>query len=147
MKVMPSVLGQVGQNVADELFELGKSAVQGTVKAVADVASESIEQITAAAPGQVMPKATEKTKTADDRVAEKNKIKAEEKRRFDEVRAELDRYINWKKQQDQKIAQEKAAQNQQEHQEKAVEKQKKDSWVKNMINRSQTGTEKGRLQE
>jgi len=48
MKVMPGVIGQIGQNVADNLFEIGQSAVKGTVGAVADIAHETVEQISVA---------------------------------------------------------------------------------------------------
>ena len=78
---------------------------------------------------------------------QKAERKQEEKRRFEAVKAEMSRYIEWKKNQDRKMAEEKAAQSQQTAQNAFVEKKKKDSWVNRVINRAQTGTEKGRMKE
>ncbi len=141
---MSSVLGQIGQNVADNLFELGQGAVKGTVGVVADVAQEAVEQVIPShnlSDVQYSDKQTgiEKNKNIEDR-------KMMEKRRFEEVRSELARYSLWKKEQDRKIAEEKSAEGQQRQKEK-IEKKEKDNWVKRMINRSQTPTEKGRLVE
>jgi len=145
MKVMPSVLGQVGQNVADNLFEIGQSAVKSTVKAATDIAGESIEQITAAPASATTPK-MEKPATPNTPSPIDNK-KMAEKQRFNEVKAELAQYIQRKQQLDQKIAEEKAAENQQAKQKEYVDKRKKDSIINRIINRAQTNTEKGRLQE
>jgi len=144
---MPSVLGQVGQNVADNLFEIGQSAVKGTAGAVADVVSGSIEQI-AATPGRETNQRSDEYKPAESSgQQEKEKKRMADKQRFEEVKAELARYMRWKQEQDSKIAEEKAEQGQQANQKEFIEKKKKDSWIKNIISRSQTGTEKGRLQE
>ena len=146
MKVMPSVLGQVGQNVANNLFEIGQSAVKGTAGVVADVASGSIEQIVSS-PGQVTDQRTVDSKpaTSDDQSATEKRRQAE-KHRFEEVKTELARFIRWKQEQDQKIAEENAVQSQEADQ-KEIVKKKRESWVNKIINRSQTSTEKGRLQE
>lgn len=144
MKVMPSVLGQVGQNVADNLFEIGQSAVKGTVGAVADIARESIEQVTTTA-GQGQATSSSKPTSEGDRVNDPRKLA--EKQRIEEVKSELATYIRRKKELDQKIAEEKSMEDQEVEQKKQVEKQKKDSWVSKIINRSQTSTERGRLQE
>jgi len=145
MKVMPSVFGQIGQSVADNLFEIGKSAVKGTVKAVADVASESIEQVTSA-PASAAASVPEKSKAPINNDKQETKKRAEMER-FNEVKAELAQYIERKQQLDQKIAEEKMEEDQGKNQKKAMEKGKRDSWVSRIINRSQTNTEKGRLQE
>lgn len=139
MKVMPGVLGQVGQSVANNLFEVGQGVVKGTAGAMADIASGSIEQLTAtpvsAAPMVRENKPPEAMSPADAR-------KAAEKKRFNEVRAELAQYVQRRAEMDQKIAEE-----QQAKQEEFVQKKKKESWLNKIINRSQTTTEKGRLQE
>lgn len=139
---MPSVLGQIGQNVADSLFEVGKSAVQGTVGAVADIAEGTIEQVSNST-NQVA------SSNQPSEIAGNNKEnkRALEYRRFQEVQAELARYIQRRKELDIKISEEQAAQNREKNNEQVMKEKKHDSWIKNMINRSQTSTEKGRLSE
>lgn len=142
---MPNVLGQMAQDVAENLYEVGKSAVKGTVKVVADVASESIEQITTA-PASATTPVPEKPSTPTESGNIETRKRAELER-FNEVKAELAQYIERKQQLDQKIAQEKMEEEQGKSQKKAMEKGKRDNWVSRIINRSQTNTEKGRLQE
>lgn len=140
---MPSVLGQIGQNVADSLFEVGKSAVQGTVGAVTDIAHETIEQVSNST-NQVIasnqPLETSENKNKENR-------RALEYKRFQEVQAELARYIQRRKELDLKISEEQAAQNREKNNYELVKEKKRESWVKNMINRSQTSTEKGKFSE
>ena len=140
---MSSVLGQIGQGVADSLVEIGQSTVKGTVGAVADIASESVEQITSStgAGTQTNSKPVEKD------VGSVEQRKERDRRRFEEVRAELSQYVQRKRELDRKIAEEKMAQDQEQKQEHFVEKKKHDSWVNNIINRSQTTTEKGKMVE
>jgi uncharacterized protein YaiL (DUF2058 family) len=142
MKVMPNVFGQVAQDVVDNLFEIGQSAVKGTAKVATDVVGESIEQITTTPAAATSP-APEKP-VESDRTASVEMKKRAEKERFEEVKAELAQFIQRKKQLDQRIEEEKIQETQQK---KAVEKQKHDNWIGRIINRSQTNTEKGRLQE
>jgi len=144
MKVMPGVIGQIGQNVADNLFEIGQSAVKGTVGAVADIAHETVEQISVA-PGAATQTNKPQAEMANDQ--QKEARKAEERRRFQEVEAELAQYVQRKQSLDKKVAEEKAAENQQAKQEDFVTKKKRDNWVNRIINRSQTSTEKGRMME
>lgn len=144
MKVMPGVVGQVAQNVADNLFELGQSAVAGTAGAVADIAHESIEQISTV-PGAVAQ--TSKPQVENAGGSQKEVRKAEERRQFETVKAELAQYIQRKQALDQKIAEEKAAEGQQAKQTDFMEKRKRDNWVSRIINRSQTSTEKGKMME
>ncbi|HOX95834.1 MAG TPA: hypothetical protein PLI45_00415 [Candidatus Woesebacteria bacterium] len=139
---MPSVLGQVGQSVADNLFEIGQSAVKGTVKAAKDIAGESIEQITSA-PVQATAPVVEKPASIASQTGDESK-KRQERQRLEEVKAELAQFIQRKQQLDQRIEQEKTEEVQQE---KVLEQRKKQSWVSRVINRSQTNTERGRLQE
>ena len=147
MKVMPDVLGQVGQNVADNLFEIGQSAVKGTVGAVVDIAHESIEQISSSR-GQAVQATEDKEQNKG---AERNRVGGEmkemEKRRFEQVKDELSRYIQRKRVLDQKIAEEKMMEKRQENEKSNRKKMEQESWIKRIINRSQTTTEKGRIVE
>jgi hypothetical protein len=145
MKVMPSVLGQVAQDVAENLYEVGKSAVKSTVKVVTDVAGESVEQITSA-PVPATAQQPEKPAVSNNQSNVEMRKRAEMER-LNEVKSELAQYIARKQQLDQKIAEEKAAESQQNKQKEIVEKRKKESIINRIINRAQTNTEKGRLQE
>jgi hypothetical protein len=147
MKVMPSVLGQVGQNVADNLFEIGQSAVKGTASAVADIASDSIEQVVSAPGAAVTTQVSENTGAVENKVDINEQRKVAERQRFEEVKGELATYIQRKKELDRKIAEEKAAESRQANQNDFVEKKKRDNWVSKLINRSQTNTERGRMAE
>ncbi len=146
MKVMPGVLGQVGQSVADNLFEIGQSAVKGTVGAVADIAHESIEQISSS-PSSVVPTTDKEQNKGVERNRVWREMKEAEKRRFEQVKDELSRYIQRKRVLDQKIAEEKMMEKQQETEKVEQKKMEQESWVKRIINRSQTTTEKGRIAE
>jgi hypothetical protein len=144
---MPGVLGQVGQNMADNLLEIGQSAVKGTAKALTDVAHESIEQLSGSIPQGVGSLSSPKP-PEENRDISTEQRKLDEKRRFEEVRGELAQYIQWKKRiEQQRISEENAQRSQQVEHNKAVEKKEKESWVSRIINRSQTGTEKGRSSE
>ena len=145
MLVMPGVIGQVGQNVADNLFELGKSAVKGTAGALTDIASESIEQLSGAA-----PQASQTQKGGEQQglsAAAKEEKRRQEKQRFEEVRAELTQYMRRKKELDQRIAHDKEVERRQVEQKKEEQRVKKESCVKRLINRAATSTEKGRSSE
>lgn len=142
---MPSVLGQVGQNVASDLFEIGKSAVKGTASVVPDVVHESIEQIAGSGPLGAVNSSLGQGEVAKKEQTEKTK--REETRRLEEVKRELATFIERKKQLDKKIAEENASEGQRERRAEVQRKQERESWVKKLINRSQTGTERGRLTE
>lgn len=142
---MPSVLGQVGGDVADDLFEIGNSVVAGTAKAMTDIASETIEQVTST-PNQVAAQVADKPASGEVADGDEKK-KMAERQRYEQVKAELNTFAQRKRELDKKIAEEKVAENQQVKQKDALEKKKRDSWVSRVINRSQTTTEKGRLSE
>jgi len=148
MKIMPSVLNQVGQNIADNLFEIGQSTVKGTVGAITDIAKDSIEQIASGSSNQNTDKnSDEKAQKDQTTISSTEQRKLAEKRRFEEVRGELARYVQYKKEQERKIAEEKNAESNKSKQENIFQKEKHDSWVSKIINRSQTTTEKGRIVE
>ena len=133
--MMSSALGQIGQNVADNLFEIGQGAVKGTVGVVADVASESIEQVMTA-PSQANAQSTNKPENTGSNNQEK---KAAENRRFQEVREELSLYLQRRRQLDQKIAQENAMKKE-ESDKKVFEKKKKDSFTASMLKKLGAGS-------
>lgn len=143
---MPGVVSQIGQNVADNLFEIGKSAVKGTVGAVTDIASETIEEVINAS-GQTGTTGGKMPEKAKSTAEEDKEREAARRRRLEEVRRDLTNFTERKKQLDAKIAEEKEAEKQQKEQKEAVKTQERDSWIKKMINRAQTSTEKGRMAE
>lgn len=130
----------MAQDVANNLFEIGQSAVKGTAGAVADIAHETIEQVGVTPAGAVQSKP--QTEQVVEQEKEQRKIAA--KSRLEEVRSELAQFSERKLKLDTQIKNEEAAK---EQQGKAIEQKKKDSWVNKMINRSQTTTEKGRMME
>ena len=138
-----SAMGGIGQQVAGDLFELGKGVVKGAAKAVTDIATDSIEQILSAPAGAVNKEPQKSTANTgeDDKKDQQTLLKKrQEKRRFDEVRSELTEYIQRKKQQDTQIAQEKAQEEQQKKQEKNYEKQKKESFLQGLMKRLAGGS-------
>lgn len=138
-----SALGGIGQQVAGDLFELGKSAVKSTAKVLTDTAGDSIEQILTA-PSNLGSKETDKQsapqKQEDTKEYKEIAKKREEKQRYQSVKAELDEYIQRKKQLDVQIAQEKSQEEQQKKQEKNYEKQKKESFLQGLMKRLAGGS-------
>ncbi len=131
-----SALGGVGQQVAGDIFELGKSVVKGTAKALGDTVTETIEQVMSAPTGVTGLDKKEKKPGQDREKAEKEaKKRQEEKRQFQEVKGELAEYIQRKKQLDAQIAQEKAQEEQETKQKKSYEKQKKESFLQQLMRR------------
>ena len=137
MKVMPGSSGSIGQNVADNLFELGQSAVKATAGAAVDIAQESIEQI-ATTPGTVAQ--TNKPQAESSNKQQTETKRAMERNRFEAVKAELAQYIQRKQALDKKIAEEKAAENQQAKQTDFVEKKKKENYVQTMLKKLAKGS-------
>lgn len=133
MKVMPSVLGQIGNDVAGNLFEIGKSAVKGT--------ADAFEQIVSA-PGTATAQMVNKPEEETDEIKERRK--AAERQRLEAVKQELEQYRTHREQIDRQIEEEKATEGKQKE---IGEKKAHESWVSKMINRSQTTTERGRLSE
>ena len=134
---MPSVLGQVGQNVADNLFELGKGVVAGTAKAATDIVSETIEQVTGA-PGQATAQNAPKNESSEVTGGDEKKRMAE-KQRFEEVKGELARYMERKKQLDQRIAEDKEAEKN-EQDKKVFEKRKKENFTQALLKKLGAGS-------
>jgi hypothetical protein len=135
-----SALGGIGQQVAGDLFELGKGAVKGTVKAVSDITTDSIEQLLGSPNGmspQDSGKINKQSEIPDQKVMLK---KREEKKQFQEVKARLAEYIERKKQQDNQILQEQAQQKQVDERNKYVEKQKKETFLQQLMNKLARGS-------
>lgn len=133
---MPNVLGGVGQNVVDNLFEIGKSAITGTAKAATDIVSETIEQVTSA-PSSATTQATDKP--TGEAEGDKKRKKAEEKQRFEAVMGELAQYRAHMEQVNRKMAEEKAAERN-ERENKIFEKRKKDSFTQAMLKKLGAGS-------
>lgn len=144
MKVMTGVIGQIGQGVADNLFEIGQSTVKATADVAPGLVKEVIQQVTGSGDdvsgGAVGTKETEKSEESMQR-------KVQEKRRFNEVRAELDRYIKRKRELDARIVQERAIEEKRGEEEAAMRQYERGSWVKRVINRAATTTERGKMAE
>lgn len=137
-----SALGGIGQQVAGDLFELGKSVVKSTVKVVGDTATDSIEQILGAPVGiGNNEKANSKTERPDRNKENEVLIKRrEEKKQFNEVRSQLAEYVERKKQQDAQIARERAEQKQVADQKRGYEKQKKESFLQQLMSKLSRGS-------
>ena len=133
-EVMPGIV----QNVADNLFEIGKSTAKGTVGAVTDIATSSIEQIITSTPGQVGSHAKDK-QTGSDKQKSLEQKKSEERRRLEEVKAELARYSQRKQELDRKIAEDNAIEKN-EKDKKIFEKNKKDSFTQALLKKLSVGS-------
>jgi hypothetical protein len=131
--------GGIGQQVADNLFELGQSTVKSAVKAGTDIVGESIEQITSAPSSVGAQQAVDKKPEANSAQVEAER-KQRDKRQFEMVRRELDTYIQWKQQQEAQMAQEKAAEEKRKEQEEVFEKNKKESFVQSLLKRVKGGS-------
>ncbi len=132
-----SALGGIGQQVAGDIFEIGKSAVKGTAKVLGDTLSDSIEQIISAPTGVVgtEDKELKKRREEQDRQRKDAEKQQKEKRQFQEVRGQLEEYVQHKKQIDAQKAQEIMQQEQESKQKENYEKQKKDSFLKQLMKR------------
>ena len=127
----------IGQQVADNLFELGKSAVKATADAGKKIAEGTYEQISSAPSGTGMKPGDQKTEQTDPQKEQEKAIrKQKEKQRYEQVKAELEQYRQRKMQQDQQIAREKAAEEQRDQQKEAAEEQEKESFVQKLLHRT-----------
>lgn len=131
-----SALGGIGQQVAGDIFELGKSVVKGTVKAVGNITSQTIETAITAPAGMVPGvDKTNDQKGNQNQDQKESQKRQKEKKQFEEVRGELAEYTQRKKQLDAQIAQEKNQEEQEHKQKENYEKQKKDSFLKQLMKR------------
>lgn len=137
---MPTALGGIGQQVADNLFELGKSTAKVAAQVSGDVVKGSIEQITGA-PSSVAAQVADKPKDQAqiDKDRQREISKQADKRRYEQVKAELEQYRQRKEQQDRQIAQEKNQEEQKKEQEQQVEKREKESFVQRMLKKVGAG--------
>lgn len=134
-------MGGIGQQVADNLFELGKSTAKSVAKTGTDLAQTTIEQIMGAPSGVGTPQ-TDKPKEPTDMDRERRKAEAKQKdvQQYNKVKSELDQYRQRKQQQDQQIAQEKAQEERVNQQKGAQEKQKKESFVQSLLRKAKGGS-------
>ncbi len=111
--IIMSAMGGIGQQVVGDLFELGKGAVKGTVKAATDITTDSIEQLLSAPAGLIKSDMGDNKIKQQENTEQKMALKRrEEKKQFNEVKQELAEYIERKKQQEAQIARERAEQKQ-----------------------------------
>lgn len=136
-----SALGGIGQQVAGDLFELGKGVVKGTVKAVTDISTDSIEQILSAPAGFIKSDiVNDKGKKNENEEQTRLLKRSKERRQFNEVKNRLEEYVERRKSLEAQIAREKAQQKQEEDQKKGIEKQKKESFLQQLMGRLAKGS-------
>ena len=133
-------LAQIAQQVADDSIEIVRDTASSAVKASADIAKGTIEQVSVA-PSQVKADEGDKEAEADKRKREEvsQQKEAERKQRLEAVRSELSAYTERKRRLDVRIAQEKAQEQQQKKQAEGVEKQKRENWLSQLMKRTAGG--------
>lgn len=140
---MPGTFGGISQQVTDNIFELGQSAVKGVVKACEDLTKDTIETILAA-PGSVTGQQSgDKSAETGQSSAKQQQAAAKkqaEKRQYEAVKNEMATYIQRKQQQNEQIARETADETQQKNDKEVMEKRKKESFVQQLMQRVAGGT-------
>ncbi|NCP47099.1 hypothetical protein AUJ42_00565 [Candidatus Collierbacteria bacterium CG1_02_44_10] len=137
---MPAPMGGIGQQVADNLFELGKSTVKSAGDAGKKLVEGTIEQIMGAPSGTGSPQSDKSPEPNQAQKAQEKTIKEQkDKQRYNQVLGELEQYRQRKQQQDSQIAREKAQQDQEKQQKDAGEKQKKESFVQSLLKKVGAG--------
>lgn len=141
MKVMPAPLGGIGQQVADNLFELGKSTAQSTVKTAGDLVGGIFEQLSSSSSGVSANQGdTQKNPDQIEKDRQEALAKQKDKQQYDRVLSELEQYRERRKQLDAQIAQEKQQEEQQRVQKEAQEKQEKQNFVQMLLSRVGAGS-------
>lgn len=139
---MPAPLGGIGQQVADNLFELGKSTVQSIAQVGGDLVKDSIEQISGA-PKTINSQSTQYGGQASDPGRadgrEKEIARQADRRRYEQVKAELEQFRQRKAQLDKEIAVEKKQQEQDSQQKIEIDKRKRESFVQKMLRKVGAG--------
>ena len=139
---MPGNLGGIGQQVADNVFELGQSVASGVAKAGVDIARDTIETVTGSQGGasqQGGDKSVESGQSAAKQQQAAQK-KQEEKKQYEFVKNEMATYIQRKEQQNAQIAREKAQEAKQHDDKEVFEKRKKDSFVQSLMKKLGAGS-------
>ncbi len=137
---MPAPLGGIGQQVADNLFELGKSTVKSATDAGKQLAEGTIEQLTGAPSGVGATQADKAQEPSQAQKSQEEAVKKQkEKQRYDQVLNELEQYRQRKSQLDAQIAREKDQQEQEKVQKDAGEKQKKENFVQGLLRKVGAG--------
>lgn len=138
---MPAPLSGIGQQVADNLFELGKSTVKSVAKSGSDLAQTTIEQIMGAPSGVGAQQADKpKEPSTMDRERKAAESKQKDVQQYNRVKAELEQYKQRKQQQDQQIAQERAQEDRVKQQKGYEEKQKKESFIQKLLRKTGAGS-------
>lgn len=134
-------LGQIGQQIADDTIEIVRDAAKSAVKATADIASGTAEQITGI-PGSKGQQPDDKKPEQGHSATDPNVIaqrRAAERKRLEEVKEQLAQYRRWKQQQEAKVAQEKQAEMQQRQKEEGLRIQKRESWAAKFLKKVGAG--------
>ena len=130
----------IGQQVVDNLFELGKSTVKSAADAGKQIVETTIEQITGAPSGAGSPQADKSSEQGKiDRERKAAESKQKDQQRYEQVKGELEQYRQRRQQLDQQIAREKAQQDQEKQQKEAVEKREKESFVQSLLKKVGAG--------
>ncbi|KKT54671.1 MAG: hypothetical protein UX08_C0011G0003 [Candidatus Collierbacteria bacterium GW2011_GWB1_45_35] len=134
-------MGGIGQQVADNLFELGQSTVKAATQAGGDIVSGTLEQLTGA-PSGVGADPADKSKDLGERDLEQQKIMAKQKdnQRYQQVKAELDQYRQRRQELDAQIARERNQQEQEKQQKEVGARQKKESFVQSLLKKVGAGS-------
>lgn len=128
-------MGGVGQQIASDVFELGKSVVKGVVKAAGDIATDPVETLMQGSGANANANSDGKKHESGKSDQNQQQVlkKQAERKRFQEVRDELQSYIQHKKQIDAQVSQEKQQEEMQTKQKKAVERQEKESFLQQLM--------------
>lgn len=132
---MPGNFGGIGQQVVDNIFELGQSAAKGVAKASVDIAKDTIENVVGAPSSVAAQQGDKSTEKGQSQATQQQAAlkKQAEKRQYEAVKNEMATYIQRKKQQDEQIAREKEQETQQKKQQETYEKQKKENFVQSLL--------------
>jgi hypothetical protein len=138
---MSGNFGGVGQQVVDNVFELGQSVTSGVAKAGVDIAKDTIETMAGAPTGAMQQQADKSVESgqsaAKQQAAQK---KQEEKKQYEYVKNEMSTFIERKRQQDIQIAREKEQESKQKENNEVVEKRKKQSFVQQLLGKVAMGS-------
>ncbi len=134
-------MGGIGQQVADNLFELGKSTVQSAAKAGSDIVKGTFEQLSGS-PGDAGVPQSEQKHNPDEAPREHTEMlnKQKEKQRYNQVLSELDMYRQRKQQLDNQIARERNQLEQEKQQKEAKAAQEKESFVQKLLRKVGAGS-------
>lgn len=136
-------MGGIGQQVADNLFELGKSTAQAVVKTGGDLASGTVEQLVGSPSGVGAPQQGDRPKDQGqmNKEREVEERKRRDNQRYQQVMAELEQFRQFQARVNRQKEEEKLQQEaQQKRQKEAYVKQEKESFVQRMLHKVAGGS-------